>query len=51
MDAVAAGLLMMVFGSYYMWWRLPQKRAWGLVALLSGWVVCALFVVGLRLFR
>jgi hypothetical protein len=51
MDAVAAGLLMMVFGSYYMWWRLPQKRAWGLVALLSGWVVCALFVVGLRLLR
>jgi hypothetical protein len=49
MDAVAAGLLMMVFGSYYMWWRLPQKRAWGLVALMSGWAVCALFVVGLGL--
>ena len=50
MDAVAAGLLLMVFGSYYMWWRLPQKRVWGLVALTSGWAVCALFVVGLRLF-
>ena len=49
MDAVAAGLLVMVFGSYYMWWRLPRKRAWGLVALTSGWIVCALFVVGLRL--
>lgn len=49
MDAVAAGLLIMVLGSYYMWWRLPQKRAWGLVALMSGWIVCALFVVGLRL--
>ncbi len=51
MDAVAAGLLVMIFGSYYMWWRLPRKRAWGLVALVSGWVVCALFVVGLRLLR
>ena len=51
MDAVAAGLLMMVFGSYYMWWRLPQKRAWGLLALMSGWIVCAMFVVGLRLLR
>lgn len=48
MDAVAAGLLLMVFGSYYMWWRLPKKRAWGLVALTSGWLACALFVVGLR---
>ncbi len=51
MDAVAAGLLVMIFGSYYMWWRLPRKRAWGLVALISGWAVCVLFVVGLRLLR
>ncbi len=51
MDAVAAGLLVMVFGSYYMWWRLPRKRAWGLVALSSGWIVCALFVVGLKVLR
>lgn len=51
MDAVAAGLLVMVLGSYYMWWRLPRKRVWGLIALMSGWVVCALFVVGLRLLR
>ena len=49
MDAVAVGLIIMVFGSYYMWWRLPQKRAWGLVALMSGWMACALFVAGLRL--
>jgi hypothetical protein len=47
---VAAGLLIMVFGSYYMWWRLPQKRSWGLVALVFGWVACAWLVVGLRLF-
>jgi hypothetical protein len=49
MDAVAAGLLVMVFGSYYMWWRLPRKRTWGTVSLVCGWIVCALFVVGLRL--
>jgi hypothetical protein len=49
MDAVEVGLLIMVLGSYYMWWRLPQKRAWGLVALIFGWMTCALFVVGLRL--
>ncbi len=51
MDAVAAGLLLMVFGSYYMWWRLPRKRVGGLVALISGWLVCAAFVGGLRLLR
>jgi hypothetical protein len=51
MDAVAVGLLIMVFGSYYMWWRLPQKRAWGLVALMSGSIGCAVFVAGLRLLR
>ena len=50
MDVVAAGLLVMVFGSYYMWWRLPQKRAWGLVALVFGWMACAWLVAGLRLF-
>ena len=49
MDAVAVGLLVMVFGSYYMWLRLPRKRAWGLVALVFGWITCALFVVGFRL--
>ncbi len=49
MDAVAAGLLIMVFGSYYMWWRLRSKRPWGVVALCSGWIACALFAVGLRL--
>lgn len=49
MDAVVVGLLLMVFGSYYMWWRLPQKRAWGLVALVSGWMTCAVFVAALRL--
>lgn len=49
MDAAAAGLAVMVLGSYYMWWRLPRKRVWGFVVLVSGWIVCAVFVSGFRL--
>jgi hypothetical protein len=49
MDAVAAGLILMVLSSYYMWWVLPQKRILGLIALISGVAVCSLFVFGLRL--
>ncbi len=49
MDAVAAGLAIIVLGSYYIWWRLPQKRVWGLAFLLGGWVVCAFFVAGFNL--
>lgn len=48
MDAVAAGLIFMVFSSYYMWWKLPKKRTPGMVALVLGVVVCGLFVFGLR---
>jgi hypothetical protein len=50
MDGVAIGLIVMVLGSYYMWWRLPRKRATGLLAIVSGWLACLLFVVGLRRF-
>jgi hypothetical protein len=46
MDAVAAGLVIMVIGSYYMWWRLRRKRFWGGVALAAGWLICALYVAG-----
>ncbi|HWR50135.1 MAG TPA: PepSY-associated TM helix domain-containing protein [Bryobacteraceae bacterium] len=49
MDAVALGLIVMVLGSYYMWWRLSRKRTWGAVALSLGVLACGLFVVGLRL--
>jgi hypothetical protein len=53
MDATAVGLIIMVLGSYYMWWRLPRKRVPGIVALAFGWLLCALFAAGLRvlLFR
>lgn len=38
MDAVAAGLIVMVLGSYYMWLRLPHKR----MGALSPWLlVCS----------
>ena len=47
MDALAAALLVMVFGSYYMWWRLKKRHALGLVALLAGAVTCGWFVSGI----
>ena len=48
MDAVAAGLVIMVFSSYIMWYRLKTKRRWGIVALLLGLASCGAFVGGLR---
>lgn len=48
MDAVAAGLVLMVLSSYVMWFRLEAKRRGGVVALALGSVSCALFVAGLR---
>ncbi|MCU1328202.1 MAG: hypothetical protein JWN34_3572 [Bryobacterales bacterium] len=48
MDAVAAGLIVMVLSSYYMWWVLTQKRVAGGIALAAGSALCLLFVFGLR---
>jgi hypothetical protein len=48
MDAVAAGLIIMVFSSYIMWYRLKTKRRGGVVALLLGFVSCGAFIFGLR---
>ena len=47
MDALAAGLLVMVFGRYYMWWRLRRMRTAGWITLAAGWLSCAFFVYGL----
>jgi hypothetical protein len=47
MDAVAVGLIVMVFGSYYMWFNLKQKRRLGAVVLVAGLMGCAMFVRGL----
>ena len=47
MDALAIGLLVMVFGSYYMWYCLKQRRTLGWLALGSGLCGGAVFVFGL----
>ncbi len=46
MDAVAAGLIFMVFSSYIMWYRLKAKRVGGIIALVLGLVICGAFVAG-----
>lgn len=48
MDALAVGLLVMVLGSYYLWYRLKAKRRLGLLALAAGSLICVWFVFGLR---
>jgi hypothetical protein len=48
MDAVAAGLIVMVVSSYIMWYRLKAKRVWGTIALLLGFVTSVVLVGGLR---
>lgn len=50
MDAVALGLLFMVFSGIYMWSGQTEKRRLGLAALTLGTVICGWFVYGLRLF-
>ena len=47
MDAVALGLIVMVFSSYVMWYRLTNKRFGGSVALLLGILSCGALFVGL----
>jgi hypothetical protein len=47
MDALSVGLVVMVLGSYYMWWRLTKTRTLGLLALSAGAAACATFVAGL----
>jgi hypothetical protein len=49
MDALAAGLVLMVLSSLYMWYGLKQKRQWGAAALGLGLLTCGWFVVGLKL--
>jgi hypothetical protein len=46
MDGLAVGLIVMVLGSYYMWYQLKKKRALGIVVLSAGVVSCGLFVAG-----
>lgn len=46
MDAVAVGLIVMVLGSYLMWYRLKAKRRTGAIALVLGLATCAAFIGG-----
>ena len=46
MDALAAGLIVMVLGSYYMWYRLKRRRTLGVVVLAAGFASCGLFLTG-----
>lgn len=46
MDALAAGLIVMVLGSYYMWWRLKKRKALGIAVLCAGVATCTVFVLG-----
>jgi hypothetical protein len=48
MDAVAAGIIVMVLGSFYMWWQLKDKRLPGLIVLALGSGVCLCFTAGLN---
>jgi hypothetical protein len=43
MDALAVGLIVMIFGSYYMWYRLKPKRTLGFVVLIAGVLSCGYF--------
>ena len=45
MDALAGGLIVMVLGSYYMWFRFKRKTLrLGAVILAAGYICCALFL-------
>lgn len=48
MDAVALGLIVMVFSSYIMWYRSRTRRVGGLFALLLGFLSCGAFIGILR---
>lgn len=48
MDAVAVGLIVMVFSSYVMWYQLKPKRRGGVIALLLGFAGCIAFLAGFR---
>lgn len=48
MDAVSAGLVLMVLSGLYMWFGMPTKRNLGMAALALGTSICGLLVAGLR---
>lgn len=50
MDAVSAGIVVLVLSGLYLWWGLPGKRMLGGFALLAGTVASVILVVALKMF-
>jgi hypothetical protein len=48
MDAVSAGLMLMVLSGFWLWYETRPKRRLGAVVLLLGFLSCGLFCLGLR---
>ena len=49
MDALALGLIFLVFSSYYMWYGFKRnRRLWGWITLSAAYLLCGFFVVGLK---
>ena len=48
-DALCAGLIILVVSSLFMWYQLEQKRGLGILVLSSGILCCCFFVFGLAL--
>ncbi|MBI2686472.1 MAG: PepSY domain-containing protein [Acidobacteria bacterium] len=48
MDAVAAGMMLMIASGLYLWWGLRSKRVLGAIALALGSTVCGLLLAGVR---
>jgi len=46
MDALAVGLIVMVLGSYYMWYRIKSAHALGWLVLVTGFASCGIFLFG-----
>ena len=45
MDALSAGLIVMVLGSYYMWFRFKRKSLrLGMILVAAGYLCCAMFL-------
>lgn len=47
MDALGLGMLTLVLSGLHLWYRLPEKRRPGLIALALGVACCAFFLYGL----
>jgi hypothetical protein len=47
MDALSVGFVVLVVSGWCLWYRFPEKRRAGLVALALGVASCAFFLFGL----